>query len=208
MPAATVRTVNVVQHLIEGFHRQSAIDKRPVDGAVEVGELGLAGDQQIYSAHGGPDRAVYVYADEDATWWADELGREIPPGLFGENLRTTGLEVSQARLGEQWRVGEVLLEVRRVRTPCDNLALHMGIDDFHLRFSASGRVGAMCRVLEPGAVTAGDPVTVEVRPDHPVTISSLASGSVTAADMQALLDSGLPLSPPVRALATRAVAKR
>ena len=118
-----------------------------------------------------------MYADEDAAWWSARLDREIPPGLFGENLRTTGLPVTGARVGEQWRVGnDVVLEVRRFRTPCENLALRMGIDGFHLEFLRSGRVGAMCRVLSEGEVRAGDPVRRLVRPSHQVTIGRLARG--------------------------------
>jgi MOSC domain-containing protein YiiM len=204
---AIVRTVNVVYELREGFFHRTAIDKRPVDGPVHLSRLGLDADQQIDRSHGGLDRAVYVYADEDADWWSQRLGREIPPGLFGENLRTTGLNVTGARVGEQWRVGEhVLLEVRRIRTPCENLALRMGIEGFHLEFLRSGRVGAMCRVLDEGEVCAGDPVRRMVRPAHRVTIGRLARRSATPEQMRELLDSGVALAPGVRATATRVAA--
>ena len=120
MTRAAVRTVNVVRELRDGYFHRTAIDKRPVRRAVRVGPLGLVGDEQVDRSHGGPDRAVYVYAEEDAAWWSKRLDREIPPGLFGENLRTTGLPVTAARVGEQWRVGgDVVLEVRRFRTPCE-----------------------------------------------------------------------------------------
>jgi MOSC domain-containing protein YiiM len=145
-----------------------------------------------------------VYADEDAAWWATRLDREIPPGLFGENLRTRGLSVTGARVGEQWRVGDdVVLEIRRIRTPCENLALRMGIEGFHLEFLRSGRVGAMCRVLAEGELRAGDPVHRLVRPSHQVTIGRLARGTATPAQMRELLDSGVPLASGVRAKATR-----
>ena len=204
MTDATVRTVNVVHALRDGYFHRTAIDKRPVDGAVLVEKLGLTGDEQIDRSHGGPDRAVYVYADEDAAWWSERLEREIPPGLFGENLRTTGLDVTGARVGEQWQVGdEVVLEVRRIRTPCENLALRMGIEGFHLEFLASGRVGAMCRVLTEGHVQAGDRVRPMVQPPHDVTIGHLARDSATPQQMQELLDSGLSLAPGVRSKAQR-----
>lgn len=204
MTDATVRTVNVVHALRDGYFHRTAIDKRPVDGAVLVEKLGLTGDEQIDRSHGGPDRAVYVYADEDAAWWSERLEREIPPGLFGENLRTTGLDVTGARVGEQWQVGdEVVLEVRRIRTPCENLALRMGIEGFHLEFLTSGRVGAMCRVLTEGHVQAGDRVRRMVHPPHDVTIGHLARGSATPQQMQELLDSGLSLAPGVRSKAQR-----
>src|SRR5262245_42722641 len=123
MDSAQVRTVNVVHRLRPGYFHETAIDKRPVDGPVEVDELGLVGDRQIDRSHGGKDRAVYLYADEDAAYWAEELDRDIPPGWLGENLRTTGLDVTGALIGERWRIGTVLLEVRKPRTPCENLSM-------------------------------------------------------------------------------------
>ena len=204
MTDAIVRTVNVVHALRDGYFHPTAIDKRPVAGTVHVGPLGLAGDEQVDRNHGGPDRAVYVYADEDAAWWSERLEREIPPGLFGENLRTTGLDVTGARVGEQWRVGdEIVLEVRRIRTPCENLALRMGIEGFHLEFLKSGRVGAMCRVVAQGEVRVGDRVRRVVRPAHHVTIGRLARDSATPEQMKELLDSGLSLAPGVRSKAQR-----
>jgi MOSC domain-containing protein YiiM len=115
-------TVNVVHRIRAGYFHDTAIDKRPVDGPVRVTAAGLAGDRQIDSHHGGCDRAVYAYAAEDAHWWAAQLGQAIPPGLFGENLRTCGLDVSGAIIGEQWRIGTVLLEVRMPRNLCQNLS--------------------------------------------------------------------------------------
>lgn len=200
----TVVTVNVVHALRPGFFQETAIDKRPVTGPRDIAPLGLAGDRQMHPTHGGPDRAVYAYAEEDADWWAGELGRDIPPGLLGENLRTRGLDVTGALIGERWRVGGALLEVRMPRTPCENLAMRMGIDGFHVRFNASGRVGAMLRVLEPGAVVAGDEIEVVERPEHGVTVGLFAIGADAAA-LQAMLESGVSLASRVRSKATRAV---
>jgi MOSC domain-containing protein YiiM len=173
--AARLTAVNVVHAIRPGAGRDTAIDKRPVLGPVAVGELGLAGDRQCDAHHhGGPDRALYAYAGEDAAWWAAELDREIPPGLLGENLTTRGLDVTGARIGERWRIGEpgrgVLVEVRLPRTPCENLSMRMGDPAFHRRFARSGRVGAYLKVLEAGSVEVGDRIVVEDRPDHELTI--------------------------------------
>ena len=55
-----------------------------------------------------------TFAREELDWWADRLGRELPHGMFGENLTTSGLDVDGALVGERWAVGEdVLLEVAR-----------------------------------------------------------------------------------------------
>jgi MOSC domain-containing protein YiiM len=79
---------------------RTGIDKRPVGGRVAVRELGLNGDVHVNRKyHGGEGQAVYAYAQEDADFWIAELGRELPPGRFGENLRTTGLDLVGAVLG-------------------------------------------------------------------------------------------------------------
>jgi len=194
--------VNVVAQVTPGYSGDTAIDKRPVTGPVEVGLLGLAGDQQLSRIHGGRDKAVYSYASEHAEWWAAELGREVPPRLFGENLRTSGVDVTGALIGERWRINDVVLEVRLPRTPCENLSLRMGIERFHHRFNATGRVGAMLAVVTPGVIAAGDEIVVEQRPDRDVTIAAMAIGP-TGAQLQRMLDSGVPLARSVRAKANR-----
>jgi MOSC domain-containing protein YiiM len=201
-----VVAVNVVARVAPGYFGDTAIDKRPVVGPVGVGELGLAGDRQLSRIHGGADKAVYAYAVEDADWWSAELGRDIPSGLFGENLRTSGIDVTGALIGERWRIGDVVLEVRLPRTPCENLSLRMGIERFHRRFNATGRVGAMLSVVTPGRLEAGDRIVVEGRPDHEVTIGRLAIGPTSVA-LQRMLDSGVPLAKSVRAKAKRTVAR-
>ena len=204
--AASIEAVSVVHEVIDGYYHPTAIDKRPVSGPVTIGELGPEGDRHVDQAHGGVDAAVYVYAAEDAAYFAASLEREIPPGLFGDNVRTRGLDVTRSRIGERWWLGEpgtgVLLEVRKPRTPCHNFSMRMGIDGFHVDFNRTGRVGAMCSVLEPGVVAAGDPITVEHEPDHEVTIEVLVTG-MTPAQAQGLLDSGTSLTSAVRAKAKR-----
>ena len=80
----------------------TAIDKRPVAGAVRVEPLAVAGDEHSGTGHGGLDQAVYAYSQEDAAFWVGELGRELWPGAFGENLTTAGVETSGAVIGERW----------------------------------------------------------------------------------------------------------
>jgi MOSC domain-containing protein YiiM len=150
---------------------RSGIDKRPVTGRVAVRELGLDGDVQVNRKyHGGEGQAVYAYAQEDADFWIAELGRELPPGRFGENLRTTGLDLVGALLGEQWRIGTALFEVTAWRIPCANFARFWDVPDLVKRFAAHGATGAYLRVLETGEIGAGDAVDVVFRPDHGITV--------------------------------------
>jgi MOSC domain-containing protein YiiM len=150
----------------------TAIDKRPVPAGVRVSRFGLFGDVQAdRQHHGGEDQAVYAYAEEDVEPFARELGIALPPGHFGENLRTRGVDVTGAVLGERWRVGEqVLLEVTYPRTPCGTFERRMGIQGWQDRFREHGAPGAYFRVLTAGTIRAGDPITVVERPEHGVTI--------------------------------------
>ena len=150
---------------------RSGIDKRPVAGRVAVHELGLDGDVQANRKHhGGEGQAVYAYAQEDADWWQRELGRDLPAGRFGENLRTEGVDLTGALLGERWRVGTTLLEVSAFRTPCANFERFWGVPQLVKRFAARGATGAYLRVLETGDFGAGDRVEVVHRPEHQVTV--------------------------------------
>lgn len=216
MPAK-VTAVNVVARLRPQNFRpvpSTAIDKRPVDGPVEVGELGLAGDVQCDTRHhGGVHQAVYAFADEEAQWWAGLLGRSITPGTFGENLRTVGVDVDGAEIGEQWQLGASgtgpLLEVTSPRTPCRTFQAWMEEPRWVRRFTEHGRPGAYLRVLRPGAVTAGDPVEVVHRPGHGITVAAVF-GVPDPTEMARLLelgDAGLRLSPALRTAARRAAAR-
>lgn len=208
--AGRLVSVNVVYEITHPHLRDSAIDKRPVAGPVDAGALGLAGDTQCDTRHhGGLDKAVYAYAREDNDWWAYVLGRPIPPGTFGENLTTQGLDVTRAVIGEHWRsggAGGALFQVTMPRTPCTNLSAHMGLKRFHRRFDATGKVGAYLRVLEPGRVRAGDPVMVEHRPGHAVTIAKVCAGPDPDV-MQTLLDAEPDLAEVLRGIAERVVTR-
>jgi MOSC domain-containing protein YiiM len=92
----------------------TAIWKEPVEGRVPVRGVNVAGDDQAdRSVHGGPDKAVYAYASEDAEWWAARRGEDLGHAPFGENLTTADVDVSGALIGERWAVGSALFEVRQ-----------------------------------------------------------------------------------------------
>ncbi len=159
----------------------TAIDKRPQQRAVRIGRYGARADVQAdRKHHGGLDAALYAYADEDAAWWGAQLGDrvagELAPGWFGENLRVAGLDVSGARIGERWRIGEgddrVELEVTSPRRPCQTFARWVGSNispdlerGWVRRFQQAERPGAYLRVLRNGSIRAGDPIEVLSRPD-------------------------------------------
>ncbi|MFC7218895.1 MOSC domain-containing protein [Streptomyces polyrhachis] len=158
----------------------TGIDKRPAQGAVAVsspapGVGGLAGDTiGDLRHHGGEHQAVYAFAREDLDVWAAELGRELPGGVFGENLTTEGVDVNGALIGERWRVGaDLVLEVASVRIPCRTFAGWLEEQGWVRRFTEAAAPGAYLRVVSPGEVRAGDSVEVVHRPEHEVTVSFL-----------------------------------
>lgn len=151
-------------------NRVTAIDKRPLAGAVRIGRYGVGADVQAdRKHHGGLDKALYAYAQEDAAFWEAELGRALPPGFFGENLRTEGIDVNAARIGEVWRIGTTCtVEVTMPRTPCQTFARWVGGAEqrgWVKRFSDERRLGPYLRVTRNGSVQAGDPIEVLTRPE-------------------------------------------
>jgi MOSC domain-containing protein YiiM len=176
---AHVVSVNVGTPQPVGLRRgrtvKSAIAKAPVAGRVRVAGVNLAGDDQAdRRVHGGPDKAVYAYAAEDTAWWEAELGRELGPGAFGENLTVAGVDVSGAVIGERWRIGTVELEVCQPRLPCFKLGLRFGDPKMLKRFTRAERPGAYLRIRREGELGAGDAVEVGSRPEHGVTVALVA----------------------------------
>lgn len=172
MEAAGDRTVLAI-HVAKG--------RRLPMNSVEVVEAeagrGLVGDRY----HGSKHRHVSVQSADSLAEAADSLGRDVPPELTRRNLTLSGPEVPHAP-GTRFRVGPALLEVVRVAAPCKLL-------DDNLGPGAQGalrrRAGVICRVLEPGSIRVGDPVTT-----HPVTRVTQRIEATPAQVYAALLDPG------------------
>ncbi|MEU4564906.1 MOSC domain-containing protein [Actinoplanes sp. NPDC023936] len=160
----------------------TGIGKRPIDGPIAVrppgpknaglhsGVVGdFIGDTQH---HGGDDQAVYAYGREDYAWWEAELGRELPNGMFGENLTTEGIDMLGAVIGEQWHFPSgVVLQPTFGRIPCATFQHRMGEPRWVKRFAEANRTGVYLRILTPGEIRAGDRVEVRERPGHGLTVA-------------------------------------
>jgi MOSC domain-containing protein YiiM len=141
---------------------QTGIFKFPTEEPVRVTSLGLEGDVIVSKKHhGGPDQAIYVYGAADYAWWSNELGRELAPGTFGENLTISELESAQFNVGDYLSLREVTLQVTAPRIPCATFAARMNDPQWVKRFRRAERPGLYCRVLQEGFVKAGEPVSVE-----------------------------------------------
>ncbi|WP_086668788.1 MOSC domain-containing protein [Lentzea kentuckyensis] len=205
-----VLSLNIAQKTIPVDYAKkgvTAIDKRPVDGPLEVsppgpkgsGGSGVHGDViGDWNHHGGDYQAVYGYAREDLDFWQAELGVDLRNGQFGENLTTQGIDQTHALVGERWRVGTALLEVTGPRVPCRTFAGFLGQKGWVKRFTQVNRPGAYFRVLEAGLIAPGDEITVVHRPDHDVTVEMYFRAVLTEADLlPRLLEAGDSVSPGV-----------
>ncbi|GAC1659956.1 MAG: MOSC domain-containing protein [Vulcanimicrobiaceae bacterium] len=153
----------------------TGIFKVPVAGRVPLRGVNLHGDDPAdRSVHGGPDRAVYAYAEEDYRWWSEQLARPIAPGKFGDNLTLRGIDVSGARIGECWRVGTALLRVTSPRVPCFKLAHAMQDPHFVRTFAQALRPGAYLAIVEEGDIASGDAAAIVARPEHDLTVAEMA----------------------------------
>ncbi len=125
----------------------------------------LVGDAQH---HGGAQKAVYAFAREQLDFWQGELGRTFPPGAFGENITTVGVDLERLLINQRVRLGTAVLEVSVPRTPCRTFAAHIGVAGWIRRFAANGRCGVYFRVVEPGTIAPGVAIELEGRPTHGV----------------------------------------
>jgi len=153
----------------------TGIFKSAVAGPLMLRRTNFDGDRQAdLEHHGGINKAVYAYPYEHYDYWRAGLpGVELTSGNFGENLTTEGLLESEARIGDEFRVGEAVLKVAQPRLPCFKLGIRFGRDDMVKRFLASGRSGIYFAVVEEGLVNTGDAIELLERGACGITIAEV-----------------------------------
>ena len=140
----------------------TGIYKMPANGPVAIKSLGIEGDAICDTkSHGGVDQALYVYGGGDYAWGSKELGKEIGPGTFGDNLTISDLESASFNIGDFLHIGEVSLQVTSPRIPCSTFATRMEDPQWVKKFRFAERPGLYVRVLKEGTIQAGDSVLVE-----------------------------------------------
>ena len=143
----------------KGRKVQTGIFKSPVAAKLAVRRLNIDGDGQAdLTVHGGPDKAVYAYPSEHYWPWSERLGRQLTPGMFGENLTTAGLLEDAVHIGDEFRVGTARLIVTQPRLPCYKLGLRFDDPGMVKTFLQAGKPGIYFAVLEEGVVGPGDPI--------------------------------------------------
>lgn len=141
---------------LDGKSYKTGIFKAPVSGPVMLDAQGLMGDSILNRKHhGGPDQAIYLEGAITLQWWEEQLGKALEPGTFGENLVVDGLDNRDLAVGDQFQIGEVLLEVSAPRIPCATFSARMQDATFAKRYTMAARPGAYCRVRQGGWLQAG-----------------------------------------------------
>ncbi|MCC9656562.1 MOSC domain-containing protein [Rhodopirellula halodulae] len=175
----------------------SAIDKCVVDDAIDVGAMGLAGDEQADKKnHGGVDKAVLGYCHPHFSQWNQEFPEiNWGPGAFGENLTLDGWLESDVCIGDVFEcrrpesnpsdrddhsAGELdtkpsqglRLQISQPREPCWKLSQRWGLPKLAVRVQQTRRTGWYFRVLNPGQVQAGATLHLIERPAPEFTIET------------------------------------
>ena len=151
--------------VIDGREVMSGIVKRNVAGPVDVGPLGLAGDEQAdLSVHGGLSKAVYAYPSEHYGFWQTVRAQAkvaaweavLPPGSLGENLTLQGLLETGVWIGDVLRFANCELAVSEPRFPCFKFNAVMGFNQASKLMVANAWCGFYLAVRVPGTLRAGE----------------------------------------------------
>lgn len=154
---------------------RTGIFKAPVSGPVAVLADQLAGDEQVdRRVHGGPTKAVYAYDLAHYTFWQQQLPNiALPPGIFGENLTTSGLVDRAVCLGDTFAVGTAVLVALQPRLPCVKLGIRFNDERMVRQFQDARRSGIYFGVRQPGQVQAGDTFVLLERVAPELTIQAI-----------------------------------
>ncbi|WP_144970120.1 MOSC domain-containing protein [Bremerella volcania] len=156
--------------------------KKPVSISVRLNRLGFEGDGVADTVHhGGVDKAVLCYSAEHYPVWRNEFQRmeavserlsieDFGNGAFGENLTVSGLSEENVCLGDVYEVGSAKVQVSQPRQPCWKLGRRWRLKQLTALAVSTGRMGWYVRVIEEGAVSAGQEMKLIERPlpDWPI----------------------------------------
>ncbi len=175
MKIESINVATPIEKLHDGRKILTGIFKSPVQGAVSVTKLNLAGDGQAdLTVHGGVDKAVYAYSLDHYAYWQEMLKvQSLPYGQFGENLTIAGLDEASSCIGDQLQIGTTVFAITQPRQPCFKLGIRFDDSEMPRLFTKSARTGFYLKVLREGRLTAGDEVTTIERGKGEVSVKEL-----------------------------------
>lgn len=154
---------------------ETGIFKFPVKTPIFLGEEDVKNDAVIDRRyHGGIDKAVYGYSENHYAYW-----RKLYPnldwhfGMFGENLTISNLEETEINVGDQYKLGETIIEVTKPREPCMKLGLVFETQHILKQFWNSTKSGVYFKVLQTGNVTVNDELILIHKAENSPTIAEV-----------------------------------
>lgn len=159
----------------DGKPLSTGIFKKSVNKPVYVSKNNLAGDRQVdLSNHGGEHKAVYAFSHDHYPYWQEVLGKpEMNYGQFGENLTISGFDESILHIGDQFQLGQCLLEISQPRVPCFKLGIAVDNKIMPRLFVQHFATGIYMRVLQEGVIQTGDNVEIVRRQKHQLSVKNL-----------------------------------
>lgn len=135
---------------------RSALNKTPFSGSMWLSLTGFTQDEQEYKDHGGPDKAVCLFSKSNYQMWQDDVAELPTYAMFGENLTVANLDEREAYFGNQYQLGDAIIEISEIREPCWKIQAKYQIPDLVKRMSTSGKTGFYFRVIQEGYVSCDD----------------------------------------------------
>jgi len=137
--------------------------------------LNLDGDGQgDLAAHGGEQRAAFVYQIESYRYWQEQLKRtDFVHGQFGENFTVEGLPDDAVCIGDRYQIGGAVFEITQPRVTCYRVGIRMNEPRMPSLLTSSGRPGFYFRVLQEGEVGAGDEIVKAGEANERMTVAEV-----------------------------------
>ena len=135
---------------------RSALNKVPFTGSMWLSLTGFTQDEQEYKDHGGPDKAVCLFSKSNYAMWQDDVVELPTYAMFGENLTVANLDEREAYFGNQYQLGDAIIEISEIREPCWKIQAKYQIPDLVKRMSTTGKTGFYFRVIQEGNVSDND----------------------------------------------------
>ncbi|WP_392450310.1 MOSC domain-containing protein [Staphylococcus massiliensis] len=151
----------------------SAIMKKPIQQSMFLSKTGFVEDEQQYHSHGGPDKDVCIFSKHNYHMWQADIDPMPEYAMFGENLTIEKIDESDLYFGNQYQLGEAIIEVSEIREPCWKIQSLYGVKDLVKRMSQTGKTGCYMRVIQEGHVKPDDHMKL-VKEAEPATRLSIA----------------------------------
>lgn len=157
-------SLNILGHpeVLKADHQsvKTAYRKQPIDSdSIMLGMTSFEGDMvQDKKHHGGNDKAICCYNSDHFIKWKQELGFDLGPAAFGENLTLSGASAHEDNvfIGDRYQLGDAIVEVSEPRGPCFVIGIRYNYKKFPIHLQQTGFTGFYLRTIEPGMVSKTD----------------------------------------------------